>query len=270
MKYCLSARQPDSVLKKADEIKIELRDFKAIPEYIEDYPDKTLILEFVNELPKDFDWEEIQVYADKMDGNFICSLSDLSIAPECYLRNIKFYYKYSITSLFEAQALKELGVCYMLVGTPLMFDLKALSAYGIPLRAIPNLAYEPYIRHKDGIIGGWIRPEDQDKYAHYIDTLEFYAPKELEKEAAVFKVYAENGTWPGNLNLLIDHLDYDFDKELIKEYKDLLKQQAERSIAISKLETDLLKAKSDAERQAIQKQIDFENGLLTQYHIVDR
>lgn len=59
MKYCLSARQPDSVLKKADEIKIELRDFKAIPEYIEKFPDKTLILEFVNVLPEDFNWEEI-------------------------------------------------------------------------------------------------------------------------------------------------------------------------------------------------------------------
>ena len=47
MKYCLSARQQDSLLKKADEIKIELRDFRAIPEYIEKFPDKTLILEFV-------------------------------------------------------------------------------------------------------------------------------------------------------------------------------------------------------------------------------
>ena len=46
MKYCLSARQQDSLLKKADEIKIELRDFRAIPEYIEKFPDKTLILEF--------------------------------------------------------------------------------------------------------------------------------------------------------------------------------------------------------------------------------
>ena len=83
MKYCLSARQPKTILKKADEIKIELRDFKAIPEYIEDYPDKTLILEFVNELPEDFNWEEIQAYADKMNGNFICALSDLSLNLEC-------------------------------------------------------------------------------------------------------------------------------------------------------------------------------------------
>ena len=59
MKYCLSARQPDNNLKKADEIKIELRDYRAIPEYIEKFPDKTLILEFVNELPEGFNWEEI-------------------------------------------------------------------------------------------------------------------------------------------------------------------------------------------------------------------
>ena len=37
MKYCLSARQQDSLLKKADEIKIELRDFRALPDYIDKY-----------------------------------------------------------------------------------------------------------------------------------------------------------------------------------------------------------------------------------------
>ena len=83
MKYCLSARQPDSILKKADEIKIELRDYGAIPDYIDKYPDKALILEFINELPKDFNWDEIQAYSEKMNGNFYCALSDLSLVSEC-------------------------------------------------------------------------------------------------------------------------------------------------------------------------------------------
>ena len=76
MKYCLSARQPDSVLKKADEIKIELRDYKAIPDYIEKFPDKTLILEFVNELPEQFNWNILTVYSEKMNGNFYCAVSN--------------------------------------------------------------------------------------------------------------------------------------------------------------------------------------------------
>ena len=150
-----------------------------------------------------------------MNGNFICALSDLSITPECSLRGIKFYYKYSTTSFFELEGLKNIGVCYILVGTPLLFDLKTVASYGIPLRAIPNLAYEPYIKHKNGVIGSWIRPEDKEAYGQYIDTFEFYAPKALDKEAAMYKVYAENGSWPGNLNLLIDNLEFDFDNRLL-------------------------------------------------------
>ena len=83
MKYCLSARQPDSVLKKADEIKIELRDYRAIPDYIDKYPNKVLILEMENELPEKFNWDEIQAYSEKINGNFYCALSDLSLVSEC-------------------------------------------------------------------------------------------------------------------------------------------------------------------------------------------
>lgn len=215
MKYCISGRQPDSILKKADEIKIELRDFRALPEYIDKYPDKTIILEMVNEIPEDFDWEMIAVYAEKMNGNFYVALSDLSIIPECSLRGIKYYYKYQVTSFYELSGLKERGVSYIVVGIPLIFDLKNVAAYGIPLRAIPNIAYEPYILHDNGICGQWIRPEDTDKYGQYIDTFEFYAPKELSKEAALYHVYAENKNWPGNLNLLIDNLNFDCNNQIL-------------------------------------------------------
>lgn len=204
----MSARQPNAVLKKADEIKIQTRDFRAIPDYIEKYPDKTLILEVSNEIPKDFDWNVIKAYSEKMNGNFYCALSDLSLTPECSLRGIKFYYKYPATSFYELEGLKNIGVSYVLIGVPLCFDLKTVASYKIPIRMIPNLAYEPYIKHGNGIIGGWIRPEDGDKYGEYVETFEFYAPESLDKEAALYRVYAENKTWPGDLDLLIDYLDY--------------------------------------------------------------
>ena len=76
MKYCLSGRQPDKILKNADEIKIEVRDHRAIPDYIEKFPDKTLILELENDLPEHFDWELIVVYSEKMNGNFYCATSN--------------------------------------------------------------------------------------------------------------------------------------------------------------------------------------------------
>ena len=45
MKYCVSSRQPISVLRNADEIKVEYRDRQKMLDFIEDLPDKTYILE---------------------------------------------------------------------------------------------------------------------------------------------------------------------------------------------------------------------------------
>ena len=61
--------------------------------------------------------------------------------------NIAFYYKYQIYTFFELNALKQYGVSYVLIGAPLIFDLKNVAKYGIPIRAIPNIAYEPYLDH---------------------------------------------------------------------------------------------------------------------------
>ena len=36
-----------------------------------------------------------------------------------------------------------------------------------------------------------------------------------EKESTLYHVYAEQKTWPGNLNLIIDELNCDFDNRLI-------------------------------------------------------
>ena len=160
-----------------------------------------------------------------MGGGFYCALSDLSLVPECSLRNLKFYYKYAATTLYEVEGLKNIGVSYILIGAPLLFDLKTVFNYKIPIRAVANLAYEPYIKHKNGLIGGWIRPEDVDIYGEYISILEFYAPKALEKEASLYNIYAVKKTWPGNLNLLIDNLEIDFDNRLLYDEENFAKRR---------------------------------------------
>ena len=40
----------------------------------------------------------------------------------CKNIGLKFYYRYAVTSYYEIDALKELGVCYLLIGVPLIFD----------------------------------------------------------------------------------------------------------------------------------------------------
>lgn len=209
MKYCLSINQTIQVLKKADEIKMLSKDWQYIEKLRLDFPETPIIFE----VDKDFILEN---FLDHNYENIIYACDNIHQMTACKNRGVSFYYKYPVTSYYEARALKNLGVCYFLVGIPLFFDLENLSTLKVPLRAIPNLAYEPYLPHVNGINGSWIRPEDVDKYEKYISVLEFYNEEgRKEKEATLFKIYAEDKNWPGNLNLLIDYLNYDIDNRLI-------------------------------------------------------
>lgn len=211
MLYCLSGRQPRELLRKADQIKVEMRDYRALPMYLEDYPDKEIILDF-EELPENFQWEFLE---EINNGNLVCALNRLDFISFCKKHNLKFYYKYPVTSFYEIYNLKMSGCCYVVIGSVLVHYLDKVAIYKVPVRFYPNLAYEPYMANKDGIIGGWVRPEDIEAYGKYISVSEFYAPKSLEKEASLFHIYAENKQWPGNLNLLIDNLKVDCDNRII-------------------------------------------------------
>lgn len=50
MKYCLSARQAQSVLSKADEIKVDWRDKDVLLDFIKNYPDKNIVLNVPKEV----------------------------------------------------------------------------------------------------------------------------------------------------------------------------------------------------------------------------
>ena len=81
---------------------------------------------------------------------------------------------------------------------------------------IPNQAYDKYIVHGNGIHGQWVRPEDISIYEQYITTFEFIA-NDLSQERTLYHIYAEEQNWPGNLNILINNLDYNVDNRGITE-----------------------------------------------------
>ena len=56
MKVCLSGRQDRKFLKKADEIKLEYRDRRIIPDYTRDYPGVHIIIELVDIADEEIDW----------------------------------------------------------------------------------------------------------------------------------------------------------------------------------------------------------------------
>lgn len=208
MKFSLNSRQTMEYLKKADEIKIEYRDRDSILDLSEKYPDKSFVL--INTVADGIlDWKNIQKWNTLTHNKLTLCLSSIEDCLKAKENNIPFYLGFPVTSWHEAQALKELGVSFLVIGAPLFFDMKNVKSLHMPIRLVPNIACLDDIPREDGINGTWIRPENIDDYDACLEdlTIEFLGCK-IQKEQAMYRIYAEQKSWPGELDMLIDGLNY--------------------------------------------------------------
>lgn len=217
MKYCVSARLGDAYMAKADEIFINYADIDYILDLIEKFSDKTVIVH----VPKDeldIDWTTLRAYSEKI--KIVLALEDLVYHMlDAQEYNIPYFWYYPATSFFELRGLLQSGVCAALIAAPLCFDLKKvidLTNHTIDIRMVPNIAYDAYIPHRDGIEGGYIRPEDVEAYEPYVDVIDFLHTS-IRQEKTLFKIYHDEKKWDGNLNLLITNLDFDVDNRGIAD-----------------------------------------------------
>ena len=216
MKYAVSGRQPKSLLKQVDEIKMMYQDREKLIDYVEELNDKTFILEIPKEIMSEsIEWDLYKAYSEKV--NFILCINNLQLAKECKEKGIKFYWAYPVFSWYEFQGLIALEPCYITLGAPLSFNLeKVKKKTNIPLRLCPNLAYDAYIPRENGLYGTWVRPEDIPTYEKYIDVCDFVTD-ELSKEAVLLHTYKENKAWPGNLYLLLTNFNIHVDNRALPD-----------------------------------------------------
>lgn len=216
LKYCMSGRQPLSILKKADEIRIDYKDKNRILDFIEAIPDKTVILDLYD--IQTIDWQTIKMYAEKIDLILcIYNLYDDTIT-KCKEYNLRFFWGYPIDNFYKLDSILKLQPCYIYLTAPLSFNLKKIKniARDVAIRLCPNVAYNDNIPRDNGLIGQWVRPDDVKLYEEYVDTMEFIT-KELRREAALLHIYQDNQTWPNDLSLIIDNLDMSIDNTVLPD-----------------------------------------------------
>lgn len=225
MRYCVSGRQPYSVMKRADEIKVAYADRDRIMDFVEQLPDKTIILDVPGD---EADWNTWYMYADKF-AEFYIALHNLKRAHEFNDSGVKWYWPYPITSYYELGMILALGPSYLMIGPPLSFDLDRVAALAyadgdatpIPLRMVCNCARPAYLPTPDpiantAICSQWVRPEDAEAYGARVQCFEF-ENVDLKQEEVMLHVYKENKNWPGNLNLLIQGLHFNVDNRAIPD-----------------------------------------------------
>ena len=180
-----------------------------------DYPDKSIILEIKIE---DFTEDRkniIKQYAE-MSEHLCCCIYNLREVNWFKENNIKFYYGYTINNYYDIQGLIELGVEYIKITAPITFDIQTLTKLNSKFRMVPNVAYDAYIPRYDGICGQWVRPEDVKYYEEGIYVFEF-EDADLDKERTLYCIYAEQGVWNGNMNLLFTNLNVNADNRAMPD-----------------------------------------------------
>jgi archaellum biogenesis ATPase FlaH len=90
MKFCVKSRQPLSLLRKADEIRVEYRDIEQLLDFFQQLTDKTYLITIPGD--NEFDQDFIMMCHEK--SNIILEITkiDLSIIKWCAEKNIKWYW----------------------------------------------------------------------------------------------------------------------------------------------------------------------------------
>ena len=204
MKYCVKSRQPISVLRKADEIRVEYRDREQILDFYEKLENKVYLIT----IPADIEIDKPFIEMLHEKGNIILELYrlDLITISWCKEKDIKWYWSFPITSFYELKNVAALAPSYLLLGAPLSFSLDKVSKYNIPIRLIANEAGSAYLPTINGLFGSWIRPEAIEKYEKYVSAIDFVSDN-LTQEATYLKIYKEQKVFNDDLSLLLKHFN---------------------------------------------------------------
>lgn len=211
MKFCLSAKQTKEYLSKADEIMFMYSDRKGIKSYFDEYPEATIILRH-DRNSENIDWKEIKALNSVKKKGFVLCLDNIQDCLKAKEEGLDFYHVRPVTNYYDFQALYDLGVKYVYIAAPLFFDLAYLPMDRPEVRVYANEANVDGLPRANGVCGPWIRPEDLDLYDDHVDVVEFFPSVDkdldswLKKERALYRIYAEEHEWPGNLSQIINNL----------------------------------------------------------------
>lgn len=212
LKYSLSSRQEATYLKLADEIRVQYRDRRIIPELVEKYSQARINLEFpyVFDEETPIDWNEIHNYYVLSRTNFIVGVVSTEQIKHCKEKGYPMYHRTHVHSFQELRDMVNAGMSEVYLGAPVFFCMDSVKRNfpGIKVRAVANVALpEGSLSYNDGTCGTWIRPEDVYLYEPYVDTIDFYGNQ--KEEQALYRIYARMHEWSRELRWLVADLNHD-------------------------------------------------------------
>ena len=221
MKWCLSSRQTDEYLKKADEIKLiwaNNRNLDVIS-YIDLNPNARILILPTFDMPlTDKDYQQLKAQCMICKRNFAVIVSNDDMAYKCKELDIPFFFAYPARTFQQLYRMREYGATDAYIDDMLCHAFDSINMFykDITIRVYANTCgWGVKENIWDGLEGSWFRPEDLWQI-EAIDVAEFRTSIEnpldaRRQEQALYRIYAEKHEWNGYINDLV----FDLKKENI-------------------------------------------------------
>jgi len=131
------------------------------------------------------DWDWFNIYKDIY--NLTIAAEDIHIVQEAIDRGYKSFWSYPVYSYWELRSILRYGVSEVVIEAPLYFDLPKVKEIcgDTEIRIVVNQCVNTILPLEHPECGTYVRPEDIDVYAQYVDHFEFIS-NSLEKERTLF------------------------------------------------------------------------------------
>lgn len=119
---------------------------------------------------------------------------------------IPFFFNTIATNWEILNEMLEIGVSDIYVGGILGFDLERVNKFipeNIQIRSYVNICQAEWDNSK-GFKAFYIRPEDLNYYANFIDVFEFFKSEDIQN--TLYEIYFQSKEWNGNLSEIIKGL----------------------------------------------------------------
>jgi hypothetical protein len=224
MKYCVPYSKNFKYNSEIDEVIVHFdREhnsdiFVHILKSPENFKDKRYIFFIL-----DFDYfEEYKFYESisllKNKINFALMFVNYSSDKEEVLNilrdnQIPFFFETRVKDWDTLHGLIDLGISDVYIVEEMGFQLNQIVKYtkpaNIQIRTFANVAQTAW-KQSNSLKSFFIRPEDVKYYENYIDVIEFFA-KETNQYEVLYKIYAKDRKWFGELKELIIGFNQDLD-----------------------------------------------------------
>lgn len=218
--FCLKYYPSKKYIEEADELKIIYRPAdRTIKDFIEKFKDKTIIIDVRYESFEEIDAKLLkELFNLYQNIKIVFDLDDFKTLDLAKTYEIPYFFSNPVCSIDMLTGLLDLHPTDMYICEELGFFLdqvsKILHQNNIAVRVYPNICQSSYSK-TPSIKTFFIRPEDLEEYAKYVDVFELISDE--DRQEIIFKVY-KKGRWFGKIKEIIPSFDDPLDSKYIYPY----------------------------------------------------